>query len=352
MVDEMKDTLRRLPVYAFRVFALCCVFFMLQNSLSLAADGREVIVYTALDQVFSEPILQEFEKRTNIKIKAVYDIEAVKTTGLVNRLLAEKDNPRCDVFWNNEIMRTIALKRKGVLSPYISPSAKDIPAQFKDKEGYWTGFAARARVLVVNTNLVKKEDFPKSINDLLADKWQGQAAMAHPLFGTTSTHVAALFALWGAEEAKSYLAGIKKNGVKIVDGNSVVRDMTAAGEVHFGITDTDDANVGIVSGKPIAMILPDQDTVGTFVIPNTVSIINNAPHPEEARILIDFLLSHEVEEKLSQSSSAQIPLHQGMPAGVKSQLTLGNIVALPVDYEKIVDMMDESVSTIQDYFMR
>lgn len=78
------------------------------------------MAYTALDQVFSEEILQEFEKRTGIGVKPVYDTEATKTVGLVNRILAEQDNPQCDVFWINEIVRSSRLNRRGVLSAYLA----------------------------------------------------------------------------------------------------------------------------------------------------------------------------------------------------------------------------------------
>ncbi|MEA1991730.1 MAG: hypothetical protein U9N58_05990 [Thermodesulfobacteriota bacterium] len=77
-------------------------------------DQKEVVVYISLDQVFSEPVLDDFQEKTGIKVKAVYDVEASKTTGLFNRLLAEKVNPQCDVFWNSEVGRTIILKHKGV----------------------------------------------------------------------------------------------------------------------------------------------------------------------------------------------------------------------------------------------
>lgn len=169
-------------------------------------DQREVVIYTSLDQVFSEPVLDDFQEKTGIKVKAVYDVEASKTTGLFNRLLAEKTNPRCDVFWSSEVGRTIILKHKDVLMPYLSPSAEDIPAQFKDADGFWTGFAARARVLVYNTDLVKESELPKSIFELTEPGWKGRVAMGYPLFGTTATHVAALWAYLGPNETKEYLS--------------------------------------------------------------------------------------------------------------------------------------------------
>ncbi len=119
---------------------------------------QEVVVYSSMDMVYSQPVFDAFEKETGIKVLAVYDSEATKTIGLVNRLIAEKDSHRADVFWNAETGKTITLKKKGVLAQYVSPSAADIPGTFKDHEGYWAGFAARCRVLVYNKNMLKPED--------------------------------------------------------------------------------------------------------------------------------------------------------------------------------------------------
>src|SRR5688500_6101495 len=110
-----------------------------------------VVVFTALDRVYSEPILKSFEKASGIKVAPVYDAESAKTTGLINRLLARRDNPECDVLWNNEIVQTEALAQQGLLAPYESPSTKRIPEQYRDPRYRWTGFAARLRVFIYNT---------------------------------------------------------------------------------------------------------------------------------------------------------------------------------------------------------
>ncbi len=280
---------------------------------AFAATKKQVVVFTALDQIFSEPVLKDFEKQTNIKVKAVYDIEATKTTGLVNRLIAEKNNPQCDVFWNNEVIKSILLKNKGVLAPYKSPSAADIPELFKDKEGYWTGFAARARVLVVNTNLKTPGQGLKSIFDLQTEVFKGKAAIANPLFGTTSTHVAALFSVWGEDKAKQFFRDLKANGIRILDGNSVVKDQTGSGAVTAGFTDTDDVNVGVQAGLPIQAVYPDKEGMGTLLIPNTVGLVANSPNPDAGKKLIDYLLSKEVEQKLAFCPSVQMPLRKDVP---------------------------------------
>src|SRR5881394_3524369 len=114
--------------------------------------SNTVVVYVSEDQVFSEPILKDFERDTGITVKSVFDTEEAKSTGVMNRLIAEKDNPQADVYWANEPARAEALKQRGVSSAYDSPSAEGIANQFKDPDHYWTGFSARARVLLVNTS--------------------------------------------------------------------------------------------------------------------------------------------------------------------------------------------------------
>lgn len=329
------------------------LFFLFPVLLSLSCDkknAREVVIYTSLDQIFSEPILKEFEAKTGIKVKPVYDTEAAKTTGLVNRLIAEKNHPQADVFWNSEISRTIILKNKGILTAYFSPQAKDIPTQFKDKEGYWAGFACRARVLVYNTKLLKEKELPKSIFELTEEKWRGRVALANPLFGTTATHFTALYAALGKEKALDFFKGLAKN-VVMVPGNSASRDRVRDGELEIGFTDTDDVYVAVLDGASIDMIFPDRDTLGTVVIPNTIALINNAPHLTEAKMLIDYLLSKEMEEKLAYSSSMQIPVRKNVkrPAHVPY---LEDIKMLEIDYENVAGKIEEAAKYLQEICLR
>jgi len=79
-------------------------------------------------------------------------------------------------------VRTLVLKSRGALAPYRLPNAEGIPATFKDHDGYWTGFSARIRVIVYNTNPVKPGDAQKSIYDLTEPKWKGQIAIADQRF--------------------------------------------------------------------------------------------------------------------------------------------------------------------------
>jgi iron(III) transport system substrate-binding protein len=299
-----------------------------------------VTVYVSTDRVFSEPVLREYERRSGVTVNAVYDTEETKSTGLANRLLAEKARPQADVFWSNEPVRTLVLKSRDVLASYRSPSAEGIPAALLDPDGYWTGFSARIRVIAYNTKTVTPKDAPQSIFDLADPKWKGQVAMADPRFGSTSFHVAALYALAGDDKMDDFFHRLKANGVRIVEGNSVVRDLVARGEVKTGLTDTDDVNVAIENGQPVGMVLPDREGLGVPVMPNMVSLIAGAPHPEEARKLIDYLLSADVERQLAQSEAVQIPLHAGVP-GPKNIPAIETFKPMTLDYAKAASRVDD-----------
>jgi len=302
--------------------------------------NRTVTVYVSTDRVFSEPVLREYERQTGVRVNAVYDTEETKSTGLANRLIAEKPRPQADVFWSNEPVRTLVLKSREVLAPYRSPSAEGIPAALVDPDGYWTGFSARIRVIAYNTNLVKPEEAPQSVFDLADPKWRGQVAVADPRFGSTSFHVAALYALAGDEKMDDFFRRLKANGVRVVDGNSVVRDLVARGEVKVGLTDTDDVNVAIEDGQPIAMVLPDAAGLGVPVMPNMLSLIANAPRPDEARKLIDYLLSPEVERQLAHSEAVQIPLHAGVQ-GPKNIPAINTFKPMTLDYTKAASRVED-----------
>jgi iron(III) transport system substrate-binding protein len=302
--------------------------------------ARTVTVYVSTDRVFSEPVLREYEKRSGVKVNAVYDTEETKSTGLANRLLAEKTRPQADVFWSNEPVRTLVLKSREVLASYRSPNAEGIPAALLDPDGYWTGFSARIRVIAYNTKSVTPNDAPQSIFDLADPKWKDQVAMADPRFGSTSFHVAALYALAGDEKMDDFFRRLKANGIRIVEGNSVVRDLVARGEVKTGLTDTDDVNVAIEDGQPVGMVLPDREGLGVPVMPNMVSLIAGAPHPEEARKLIDYLLSADVERQLAQSEAVQIPLHAGVP-GPKNIPAIETFKPMTLDYAKAASRVDD-----------
>ena len=196
------------------------------------------------------------------------------------------------------------------------------------------------RVIAHNTTLVPAQQAPRSVLDLADPKWSGQVAIADPRFGSTSFHVAALYTVLGDEKADEFFRRLKANGVRIVDGNSLVRDLVVRGEVKVGLTDTDDVNVALEAGDPIGMILPDRDGIGVPVMPNMVSLVANGPRPEEGRRLIDYLLSPEVERQLAQSEAVQIPLHVGVE-GPKNMPAIDTFKPMTLDFSKAASRVED-----------
>jgi iron(III) transport system substrate-binding protein len=258
-------------------------------------------------------------------------------------LIAEKDNPQCDVFWSGDPIRANILKIKGISQSYDLFKTIQIQEKFKDKDFHWIGFSARARVLIYNTNLVKSEDAPKSIYDLIDPRWKGKFAIANPLFGTTSFQIAAIFVVLGDEKGKDFMEKMKENGVVIATSNGDVRRLVATGEVAFGLVDTDDACELIKDGKPIKMVFLDQDSIGNLIIPNTLSLIKNSPNHENGKKLINYLLTKEVEAKLAKSC-AQMPL---LPDAIEvtGVLSVEKIVPMKIDY----DLTGKKLEEIQPY---
>ncbi len=316
-------------------------------------DPRDnsVVVYSALDQEFSEPVLKDLGQRLGMEVAPKFDVESTKTVGLTNALIAEAVRPRCDLFWNNEILNTIRLQQKGLLQPFRPTSSEEIPPPYKDPNGLWYGFAARARILLVNNQLVSEADRPRSISALIANKWKGKAGMAKPLFGTTATHAACLFVVWGDEHAKEFFRKLKANEVQILSGNKQVAQAVGSGQLAFGLTDTDDAIVEIEAGSPVTIVYPDRerDELGTLFIPNTLSMIKGAPHPEAAGKLAGAILSAEVESRLAEGPSAQIPLISTTkePARVETPRTVRE---MKVDFTKAADAWDRTAAFLAAEF--
>ena len=337
------------PVPAQRTSMIWALAGLLLSTGCLTRTEQEVVVYTALDEEFSKPILEDFTRATGVAVRAKFDVESTKTVGLTQEILAERNRPRCDLFWNNEVVNTLRLQRAELLDSYASPAAAPFPKQFRSQQDLWHGFAARARVLIVRTDL-PPEDRPDSIHDLTDPKWRGRAGIAKPLAGTTATHAACLFAAWGDEAAQQFFREVKANA-RVMGGNKGVARAVASGELAFGLTDTDDAIIELEAQQPVTLIYPDQGDgqIGTLFIPNTLALIKGSERPAAARQLVDYLLSPAVEGRLAAGPSAQIPLNPAVEPNhrVESPQT---IRAMVVDFDAAADRWDAAARFLRDEF--
>jgi len=300
---QTKSSLRNSAIAALLIIAAIAVPWMLRLRNS---DDEILVVYCAHDSVFADSIIRKFESETGITVQVRYDEEANKSLGLTNLLIAEKAQPRCDVFWNNQTLGTIRLKQEGVLAPMDSSLSQHIPKQFRDPDNQWTGFAARLRVYLVNTDHMSAS--AEAIDEALQAESLANAAIAVPLFGTTLSHYAVLCDQLGMDGLKSWHKSLHDRGIREVRGNGSVKDLVAEGACHFGFTDTDDAYAAIDAGRPVEMLPVRLKSGETICLPNSVAMIRNCVHPAAAERFIQYLLSEEVEIALAKSAARQIPL--------------------------------------------
>jgi iron(III) transport system substrate-binding protein len=311
-----------------------------------------VVLYCAQDREFADELIRDFTAQTSLAVDPKFDTEANKSVSLYVELLHEKDRPRCDVHWNNEILSTLRLQRQGLLEPYDSPTTAPYPASAKAPDHTWHAFAARARILLVNTRLVPEARRPRSLLDLADPRWKGKVAMAKPQFGTTATQAACLFEVLGSEKARAFYLALKDNGVQVVPGNKQVAEGVGQGRFAVGLTDTDDAMAEVQAGNPVAIVFPDRDghphypRMGTLYIPNTVAALRGCPNPVGARRMVDYLLGAGVEKKLAEGDSHQIPLNPEVKADLPRQIERpvgsgGTVRAMQVDFGKAADLWDE-----------
>ena len=316
----------------------------------ISKSPEEVVVYAALDKEFSDPILKDFASESEISVLPKYDIESNKTVGLASDIIDRKDRQRCDLFWNNEILHTLRMRKLGLLVSYESPQAKNYPKEFIGSDHTWIGFAARARVLIVNKKLLPDPSkWPRSVEELADPKWKKQCGMARPLFGTTASHAAVLFSQMGSEKAESFFKSVSENAV-IEGGNKTVAVHVAQGRYAWGITDTDDAIIEKDAGKPVEIVFPDQEKgkPGCLQIPNTLAIIKGGPNTENAKKLVDHLLQAEIENRLAKGASAQIPLNK--KATAVSRAVQKKVRWMKVDFEAAADKWDESRKKLEVLF--
>jgi iron(III) transport system substrate-binding protein len=297
------------------------------------------VVYVSQDRVFAEPILKVFEKASGIAVQAFYDNQDAKTSRVMERLIAEKDNPRADVYWASDPVRAELLSQQGLSQPYRSTNAEGIPDQFKNPSANWTGFSARARVILAKSGLAERPDSLPAYTD---PHHRGRAVIANPLQGASAMHMAALFNLWGDERARAFLDAMKRNGVKISASDAESADLVVSGAADFALVDSYHAVSRLRQHHNLEVIFPDQHEGGggVLLIPNAVLMVRGAPHQRNAQSLIDDLLSKETERRLAFDDCAQIPLHSGIETPPEIR-RIEALQVMKVDFPAIARKMPE-----------
>ncbi|MBY0262782.1 MAG: extracellular solute-binding protein [Phycisphaerales bacterium] len=315
-----------------------------------AGGGEAVTVYCSADAEYAGPVFEAFTAATGIRVDAVLDTEATKTTGLVNRLLSERGSPKADAWWSSEPFGTIKLARAGVLARFRAAKAEEVmrgsrhgrwPEELRDVSPdavgtsdapLWYGFGERLRVMVYNAERVELSGLPLAagrLGLLTHSRFKGRVAIARPQFGTTRGHMAMLRAQHGDAALRAWLGALKANDVQILDGNATVVRTVASGKAHIGLTDSDDVFAGKRQGWPVEMMfepfgtadtgtgtaspdLADLPPMGPPSLPNTCAVIAGPRRVAAAGAFIEHLLSPATQRLLAASDSRNVPVDEGL----------------------------------------
>jgi iron(III) transport system substrate-binding protein len=315
----------------------------------------DVVLYCGVDQDQSQPIAQEFTEETGLTVRYEGEIESARSIGLPGKLREEKDSPKADVFWSNEIMNMVDLGRRGLLAKLPDGVAERFPPEWRDPQGEYVAFGARARILLVNTELLPDPaDHPTRVSDLLDPRYEEMGyvtAMARPLTGTTYTHAVALLTR-DAQSGMAFLQAVAEAGkagrmkITVSNGGAMRETSDPENGIAFCLTDTDDARAAIQKGWPVKVVYPDQgeDDIGTVLIPNTVALIKGGPHPEAGAKLLEWLVAPENELRLASGPSAQIPLNPSLESANLPEYVMQpgyDFAVAEVDWQKVGENRDK-----------
>lgn len=298
---------------------------------------QEVIVCVAVEESISRPVLDEFSQETGIQVR----LQQGAGEGLASEALQANGKHACDLLWNDDILETLRLEQQGLLRPTTLLAGSNYDARHRSKQGAWYGFAARARVLIVNTNQLNEARYPKTVLALADPQWRDRVGVAKPVSGTSATHVACLFVALGDDEGKRLVRSMKNNS-RLLASNRDVAARVAAGTLAFGLTDSDAAMAEVEAGSPVAIVYPDQreGELGTLFLPHTLALLKGSEHTEAADRLAEYLLSSKVEDQLVAGPTAAVPLNKTSQATPRIE-TPKSVKGMEVDFQAVAEKWGE-----------
>ncbi len=292
------------------------------------------------------PIKNAFEKKYPFVQVEYYRADSDQ---IAQRILSEYRAKRFDVDIMDGTSTTAPLKKAGFLQRFFSPQLREYPAQLKDPEGYWAVPNVYFMTLGYNTQLVKPNEVPRSLNDLLSPKWTGKMVWSTSGGSGAPVFLGNTLMTMGQEKGMAYLQQLSKQNVaKSTASNRAILDMVIAGEYAIAINIFNyHAVISRNTGAPVDW-QPLEPVPGQV---KTLGLAKNAPHPHASMLLVDFLLSKEGQNLLRELD--YLPAHPEVPAKVPD-LKPGGGKFTKVNYiapELLADKEGAWVDLFQKFFL-
>ncbi|MDL2272910.1 extracellular solute-binding protein [Desulfovibrio sp. OttesenSCG-928-I05] len=268
---------------AFSILALVSCFAL---PLHAGAADKTVVVYTPLKSAAVSELMSRFTKETGIKVETVQ----ANTGTILRRVKAESGNARADVMVS--LGGADLQGAAELIEPYTSKNDDKLAEAFR-VGAHWIPFSAATAVVVINTEEVKEADRPASWKDLADPRWKGKIASTRAdQSGNAFQTLATVLNSQSDEEAAWVVYKGLMNNLIFVESAGEVARVVNDGELPLGFTLEDNALDYVKGGGPIVIMYPAE---GTSIIPDGMALVKNAPHPEEGKALIDWLLTETAQ---------------------------------------------------------
>lgn len=263
--------------------------------------SNEINVYSGRHYQTDEALFREFTDQTGIQVNLV----KANSDQLLNRLEMEGERSPADIIITADAGRLIMAKEKGLLQPVKSDNVTSVvPSHFRDDENYWVGFTKRARVIVYPKDRIDPSEL-ESYESLTDEKWKGRLLVRSSQNHYNQTLMASIAAALGEEEATSWAKGIVSNMARSPIGNdrdqikgiaAGVGDIAIANTYYLGLMLNSTNNEEREVASQMGIFFPNQNGRGTHVNISGIGITANAPNYDNARRLIEFLLSEHAQQ--------------------------------------------------------
>ncbi|MBR9841840.1 MAG: Fe(3+) ABC transporter substrate-binding protein [Rhodobacteraceae bacterium] len=287
------------------------------TALTVAAPAmaQEVNVYSYRQPHLIAPLTDAFTEETGIKVNVAY-----LKKGMVERMLAEGKRSPADLVFTVDISRLAAVVGAGLTQPTVSDVlTANVPAQYRDPEGHWFGLTTRARIVYASKERVKPGEVT-TYEDLASEKWKGRICTRSGMHAYNIALTSAVVHHHGEEGAKTWLEGIKANLARKPQGNDRAQVKAIwAGECDIAIGNT--YYMGKMLADPeqkawaesVDVLFPTFEGAGTHVNISGVAMAKNAPNPENALKLMEFLTAPKAQE-IYAKANFEYPIAPGTEA--------------------------------------
>ncbi len=308
---------------------LLVALFSLVLATGATAEDRSLTVYSSVDEENAAAILKVFTEDTGIKVNMVF----LSSGPAMSRIEAEKVNPQADVWFGAPNENHIVAKERGLTHPYVSPEASALADNFRDAEGYWHAFYMNPLGFGILHEELAKAGIaePKSWEDLTAPEFKGMIQMPSPQSsGTSYAMIQTLIAIYGEDRAFDYMKKLNPNIQTYTQSGTGPSKNLAIGETSVAIQFTPAFLKLVDQGFPARVVFP---TEGVGYEAAALSILEGAKNMEEAKALVDWIISRKGQETLSKAKTYFFPVRSDVSAG-EGVPSLSEISLIDYDREK------------------